>query len=672
MCGIAGIVNFMDARPVTQDAIRRMLSMIRHRGPDQFGVYLDGAAGLGSARLSVLDVCGGQQPISNETGTLWIVYNGELFNYLDLRQELIQAGHQFQTNTDTEVVLHLFEEHGPDCLNRMNGQWAFAIWDSARRNLFLARDRTGIRPLFYTQAQGAFIFGSEIKALLADSRVEAAIDPAALDQVFTYWSTLTPRTCFKNILEVPPGCYLQSENGRVNVTRYWQLKYPTTRESSYGPGARTADACVEEFRELLIDATRIRLRADVPVGAYLSGGLDSSVIAAIICKYATNKLETFSIAFDDPQFDEREHQLRMARHLGTRHHCIQVNYDDIGRVFDDVVWHTETPLLRTSPAPMYLLSKLVREKNFKVVLTGEGADEMLAGYDIFKEAKLRHFWARSPNSRLRPRLFNTLYNDIEGLQRNGDAYLSAFFGYELQATDAPDYSHKIRWHNTSRTKRFFTPELHHEIFNTDAPGVQYPEEFQKWGPLERSQYLEASIFMSQYLLSSQGDRVAMAHSIEGRYPFLDYRVIEYCNSLPASLKLRGLNEKYLLRRLAKAWLPPEICERPKRAYRAPIQRGLVNETNLDTVRDLLAPEQLKASGFFNSQAVGALLNKVRQNMPIGETDQMALAGIISTQLLYKNFISEFRRPTPVSDTDDVKVCHQSSIEVHHGIQQTCA
>jgi asparagine synthase (glutamine-hydrolysing) len=313
------------------------------------------------------------------------------------------------------------------------------------------------------------------------------------------------------------------------------------------------------------------------------------------------------------------------------------------------------------------LSKLVREKDFKVILTGEGADEILGGYDIFKEAKLRRFWARCPRSKLRPRLFNALYGDIAGLQRNNESYLAAFFGFELNDVDAPDYSHKIRWHNTRRTMRFFTDDLKNEIAKSNTPGVEYPVGFKAWGPLERAQYLESSIFMSQYLLSSQGDRVSMAHSIEGRFPFLDYRVIEFCNHLPPSLKLKGLDEKYLLKRLARRWLPKEIYERRKRPYRAPIHRSLVNETNLDFVKDLLSPAQLKSTGFFKSDAVGGLLDKIQKNAPIGETDDMALAGIMSTQLLQKHFVTGFRLAAPLSENDDVKVCSQSQSQVRNGL-----
>ena len=331
--------------------------------------------------------------------------------------------------------------------------------------------------------------------------------------------------------------------------------------------AREVAEYVEAFRSLLVDATRIRLRADVPVGAYLSGGLDSSTIAAIVRRFGTSRLDTFSIAFSDPDFDESEHQRRMAAFLGTDHQVVSATHADIGRVFPDVVWHTETPIMRTSPAPMFLLAKLVHRHNYKVVLTGEGADEFLAGYDIFKEAAVRRFWARRPQSTWRPKLLRRLYPDITQLSATGDGYLRAFFGAGLEQTDRPDYSHSIRWRNNRRACRFFSEDLRSAVNQErhqgdDAP--QLPGDFTRWGALERAQFLEISIFLSQYLLSSQGDRPAMAHSVEGRFPFLDYRVVEFCNALPARLKLKGLTEKYLLRQVAREWLPAEILARVKR------------------------------------------------------------------------------------------------------------
>ncbi len=666
MCGIVGICNLNQAEAPQEKALRQMLAMIRHRGPDQFGIYLDEQVGLGNARLSIIDLSGGQQPITNEDGTLWTVFNGEIFNYPELRPALEARGHRFATHCDTEIILHLYEDYGPDCLQFLNGQFAIAIWDTKTQTLFLARDRVGVRPVFYTTVNDALIFGSEIKAILADPRVQAEIDPVALDQVFTFWSPQTPRTIFRDIVMLPPGHYLLARQGQITLHPYWQVNFPDGENSATSSvSAHDELAYIEELRRLLVDAAQIRLRADVPVGAYLSGGLDSSIIAAIIRHHTSNRLDTFSIAFSDPDFDESAYQYQMADLLGTDHQVVHATYEDIGRVFPEVVWHAETPLLRTAPAPMYLLAKLVRQNNFKVVLTGEGADEFLAGYNIFKEAKVRRFWAKQPNSRLRPLLLKRLYPYIQDLAGGSMSLLASFFGKGLTQTASPDYSHIIRWHNTGRTRRFLSEEVSQTVAaqaSHDNSTLIYPPNFEQWGPLQQAQYLEITTFLSPYLLSSQGDRMGMAHAVEGRFPFLDHRVIEFCNNLPANLKLRGLKEKYLLKKVAQNWLPDEIWQRPKRPYRAPIHRsffppnGKQIDESLEYVREMLSPPMLTAAGLFKPAAVSLLVNKIERGQRLGETDDMALAGILSSQLVYQQFISHFKMPPPLDTTDDVKIC----------------
>ena len=663
MCGIVGILNIVEAEPPDEQQVRDMLSIIRHRGPDEFGIYIAPKVALGNARLSIIDLVGGRQPITNEDRSLWIVFNGEIFNYIELRSELESRGHKFTTHSDTEVILHLYEESGPACLQQLNGQFAIAIWNEIDHSLFLARDRLGIRPLFYTVKNGIMIFASEIKAIACHPSVKLDIDPIALDQVFTFWSVISPRSIFSNIWEIPPGSYLLASNGQYAVKKYWQMDFPNVELNSADENAVIPESSLlESFQKLLIDAVKIRLRADVPVGAYLSGGLDSSVISYIIRQYGSNRLDTFSIAFDDKTFDESVFQKKMARYLGTDHQVIQAAYQDIGRVFPEVIWHTEVPVLRTAPAPMFLLSHLVRKNGYKVVLTGEGADEFLAGYDIFKEAKIRRFWARQPESKWRSLLFSRLYKDIPRFSQAGADFMAAFFKDGLTDIDSPDYSHAIRWRNARRIKRFFSEELTGKISGS-PPGknnrMEYPDSFETWGPLERSQYLEITTFLSPYLLSSQGDRVAMAHSIEGRYPFLDYRVVEFSNHLPAHVKLRGLTDKYLLRKLAEQWLPSEIWKRPKRPYRAPIHKSFLGEHAPDYINDLLSPTALTVSGLFRTDAVVRLIRKIKQDTVVGEMEDMALTGIISTQLIHHLFVTDFRKPQHSLNKADVKVCRSA-------------
>lgn len=660
MCGIVGVLNLTQNPPVEPAQLNQMLGMIRHRGPDQFGTYVyqneATSVGLGSARLSIIDLGGGQQPIGNEENTAWIVFNGEIYNYVELRPVLEAAGHVFRTDSDTEVILHAYEEYGAACVNYLNGQFAFAIWDEQKQRLFIGRDRPGIRPLHYTVQDGVLLFGSEMKALFADARVKPEIDPVALDQVFTFWSPIQPRTIFKGVQTLPPGHVMVVQNGRITIEPYWQPVFPNQATAAAYESAHSLDDAAQELRELLIDATQIRLRADVPVGAYLSGGLDSSATSALVHHYTGNRLETFSIAFTDAAYDESAYQWQMAKHLGTHHNLITCSHEDVGRVFPDVVWHTETPIMRTSPAPLYLLSQLVRDTNFKVVLTGEGADEFLGGYNIFKEAKIRRFWAREPESAIRPLLLHKLYPYIGGLQN--DAYLRKFFGQGVADVADPAYSHAIRWRNNGRTKRMFAPELQTAVGDTNPLDyLTLPPGFADWIDLGKAQYLEITIFLAEYLLCSQGDRMGMAHSVEGRFPFLDHRVIEFAAQLPPQYKIRGLDEKHILKRAMRDLLPDEIWNRPKRPYRAPIHKSFFpNGRPMDWVAEMLAPEVVAAAGYFNPTAVSSLANKVQKMGQLGETDDMALAGVLSTQLVHDQFVAHLTIAPPIDAAqDDIKL-----------------
>jgi asparagine synthase (glutamine-hydrolysing) len=461
---------------------------------------------------------------------------------------------------------------------------------------------------------------------------------------------------FRHILELPPGHFLVADEHGTRVQKYWQNDFPVG-SAPLNLETTEVESLVDEFRALLIDACKIRLRADVPVGAYLSGGLDSSTLASIVRQHTSNRLVTFSIAFNDESFDESPYQRQMAVHLGTDHHMVRASHEDIGRVFPDVIWHTESPVTRTAPAPMFLLSKLVRETGFKVVLTGEGADEFLAGYDIFREDKIRRFWARQPNSASRPLLLQRLYSDIAGLPKGNPGWSTAFFRRGLMEIDSPWYSHAVRWNNNQRTLRFLEQSNLPSPFPTATLAERLPDNFMRWKPLARAQYLETALFFSQYLLSSQGDRMSMAHSVEGRFPFLDVRLTEFCNRLDPRLKLRGLQEKFLLKKAAEPWLPHTICQRRKRPYRAPIHRSLLNRATADYADEVLSKESLTACGLFKPHAVEQLTAKIKAGFPIGETDEMALAGILSTQLLHHLFVSHFSALPALTDSDRTTVYH---------------
>ncbi len=639
MCGIAGICHIDGPDGVSLNAIKSMIGVLGHRGPDETGVYLDDYVGLGHARLSIIDLSSGVQPIHNEDKSMWIVYNGEVFNYVELRQALERKGHRFYTTSDTEVVLHLYEEEGPDCLAQLNGQFAIAIWDTKEKELFLARDRLGIRPLHYTIINGTLVFGSEIKSIFMSDNVTREIDPVGMDQMFTFWTTLTPRTVFKDIYELPPGHYLRTSSGRVTFKKYWDIPLHGREEQS----DLTAQEVCQQVRELLQDAVRIRLRADVPVGCYLSGGLDSSGTAALVVKNFDSDVRTFGIRFDGDGFDEGEHQSKMVSHLNVNHTDLLATNEKIGASLPDCLWHCEKPLLRTAPVPLYLLSEVVRRSGYKVVLTGEGADEVFGGYNIFREAKVRRFWARYPNSRSRPELIGQLYPyifDNPRLKRT----LQSFFGKGLDRTDDPIFSHFIRWENTSKIKKFFSQELSEAIGQYDGyeqVRQSLPADYEQADDFSKAQYLEMSIFLSNYLLSSQGDRVAMAHSLEIRLPYLDPRVIDFMARVPSKWKILGLNEKHILKKAFERILPDEITSRPKNPYRAPIKQSLLNEKTAEYTREALSEKSLEKAGLFDAGKVTRLLRKLETFDSPSEIDNMALVGILSSQLVHNQFIEDF-------------------------------
>jgi asparagine synthase (glutamine-hydrolysing) len=640
MCGIAGMFN-LDGAAVAPESLQGMIRMLAHRGPDDTGVHAENGVGLAHARLSIIDLAGGQQPMCNEDSSLWITFNGEIFNYLELREELRGKGHRFATRSDTEVILHLYEEKGEDCVRYLNGQWAFAIWDNQRRRLFLSRDRLGVRPLFYTQANKTFIFGSEIKAIFSLPGVTREIDVNGLDEVFTYWCTIPPTTLFRNIHELPPGHSMTVDAGGVAVRPYWDSQFERT-SGVVDPSQEQAYA--EKLLELLIDATQIRLRSDVPVGAYLSGGLDSTVTTALVKRFTNARLRTFSVTFDDPEFDESSFQTEAVRFLDTDHQEIRCSKNQIGEVFPDVIWHTEKPVLRTAPAPMYLLSRLVRNSGYKVVVTGEGSDEVLGGYDIFKENKIRRFWQSRPDSKMRPVLLRRLYPYLQNLQKQPDAYRKAFFHINVDTNLQPFFSHIPRWQLTAKLKTFFSDDTRAQISGNDRYSkvrARLPQSYASWDNFCQAQYLETKYLLPGYILSSQGDRMAMAHSVEGRFPFLDYRVVEFASRLPVSLKMKVLNEKYLLKRCAAGLIPPSLAKRHKQPYRAPEGCSFLQPAAREYMQELLSPEQIRRDGIFDGPAVGMLLDKFRKGAAIGIKDNMGLVGIVSTQLLLHQFINHF-------------------------------
>jgi asparagine synthase (glutamine-hydrolysing) len=642
MCGIAGILNVSESRPPARAELAAMIARLRHRGPDGTGILIDGAIGLAHARLSIIDIAGGQQPIHNEDCTVQVVLNGEIFNYVELRRELAGRGHRFYTQSDTEVIVHLYEEHGERFVDYLNGQFAIALWDSRRQSLLLARDRTGIRPLFYTEAAGRIIFASEVKALFALPDVRRSIDVRALAETCTYWSTLAPRTAFEDVLSLPPGHVLVIADGARCLYRYWDWVFPDAAAGADEDSPRKEADYAAQLRELLIDAVRLQLRADVPVGAYLSGGLDSSIIASLVRNFSDAPLRTFSLTFEDAEFDESLHQKEMVDYLGTSHTSINCTKADIAAAFPRTILHTESPIVRTAPAPLMLLSGHVRQAGYKVVLTGEGADEVFGGYDLFKEAKIRRFWARSPESTMRPRILERLYPYFKHSPATGRAFMEAFFRHGMEHVNEPYFAHIPRWTTTQRTHKFFSREVRDAIGEWDpylAIMETLPSEICRWKPLARDQYVEAHTLMTGYLLSSQGDRVAMANSVEGRFPFLDHRLIEFANRLPPRLKLRGLAEKYLLKKSMQGLLPESVRTRAKQPFRAPDSQCFFNDGRpVEYVAELFSASKISAAGYFDAGATAKLFEKCRAGRAIGFADNMAFVAVLSTMLLHEQFI----------------------------------
>ena len=652
MCGIAGILS-RQAPPPSVEQLAAMAASLSHRGPDEFGVYRDSSMGLAHARLSIIDISAGKQPLCNEDGSLWVVFNGEIFNYVELREELLALGHVFRTRSDTEVIVHAFEAWGERAFDRFNGQYAMALWQSETKTLTLVRDRVGVRPLFLLEHDGRVYFASEVKAIFAaDANLPRELDPMGIDETFTFWSSVAPRSVFSGVVELPPGCIRVYSPAGVEERRFWEPSYPVGERGRFPGSIEEAEVAL---LEALQRATNLRmLRADVPVGSYLSGGLDSSLVAALGLRAKGERFRTFSLRFEDAEYDETSFQREMQGFLGSDHAEIVVSQRDIAEVFPEVIEHTERPILRTGPAPMFLLSRLVRATGIKVVLTGEGADEMFAGYDIFREAKIRRFWARDPTSEARPRLLERLYPYLSRSPVAQQAMARKFFGRGLERAKLPGFSHEPRWHGTAALKRLFSERQQqltqgHSVVDELLGAL--PRDFLSWSPLAQDQYLEIRTLLPGYILSSQGDRMLMANSVEGRFPFLDADVMSLAGSLPDSYKLKVLDEKHIVKRVSRGLVPETIIARKKQPYRAPDAACFVAADAPQWVDDVTSADSLAAAGVFNPKAVQQLLQKCRsrQGSQFSNADNMAVVGVLSTQLLHRQFIQNRRSPRRITE-----------------------
>ena len=577
MCGFAGYVDLTHERQAEKEILARMASTIVHRGPDSDGYQVEGSLGLAFRRLSIIDLTGGAQPIHNEDRSVVMVCNGEIFNYRELRSLLEHKGHIFRTKTDVEVLVHLYEEEGPKMLSKLNGQFAFALYDLRRKELFLARDHFGILPLYYTVVDNVLIFASEIKAILRHPLASRSIDLTGLDQILSFPGLVSPRTIFKEIRSLKSGHYMLAGIGGLKIVEYWELDYPRIGDVSYD---KPDTYYVERLKELFAQAVRYRLQADVPVGFYLSGGLDSSLTAAMI-KAESDPSQTrhsFSIRFTDKEISESKYQKMMARHVGSEHHEILFDWNEIATRLPDMIYHCECPVKETFNTCSMALSEAARRHGVSVVLTGEGADELFAGYVGYRFDQLGLRGNKPYN-------LETIMEDELREKLWGDKDLF----YEVD--QYPLRELKTALYSSGVNELFEDFEcLNHELIDKERLRDRHV--------IHQRSYLDFKLRLSDHLLSEHGDRMALANSVEGRYPFLDIELVEFSREIPPHLKLNQYTEKYIIKKIAEDLVPPQIIQREKFGFRAPGTPYLLQQ-NIEWINDLLSYERIERQGYFN-------------------------------------------------------------------------
>jgi asparagine synthase (glutamine-hydrolysing) len=589
MCGIAGFIDLRRDGRIDQDVLRRMTDVIVHRGPDRGGFFVEESVALGFRRLSIIDLHTGDQPLFNEDRSLVLTCNGEIYNYRELRDELTAKGHVFQSQTDVEVLLHLYEEEGPDLLKRLNGQFAFALYDRRERSLLLARDQFGICPLYYSVVDGLLIYASEIKAILEHPRAPREVDLTGLDQVLTFPGPVSPRTVFRDIESLPSGHFMLARNGEVKTAEYWDLDYPLLGEEGDGLPEEYYAGRLEELFE---QSVRYRLQADVPVGFFLSGGLDSSMIAAMIRRVSPEiQRHSFSVSFTDERISEAKYQRLMSRFVSSIHHDIPFGETDVALRLGEVVYHAECPLKETYDTASLALSRATREQGIVVVLNGEGSDELFAGYVGYRFDKRRAKEARKHD------LDTVLGDEIrERLWGDRDLY------YERD-------EHAFR----AVKEMLYVPDLAERLDEFDCTNFQVvnKEKLRGRHPVHKRSYLDFKLRLAGHLIADHGDRMAMASSIEARYPFLDLDLVEFCRQIPPDLKLKGFTEKAILKKMAGDLIPREIVEREKFAFVAPGTPSLLQQ-EIEWIQDQLSYERIQRQGYFNPDTVEFLKNKQSQ------------------------------------------------------------
>jgi asparagine synthase (glutamine-hydrolysing) len=583
MCGFAGFVDTREGERACPELLARMTEKLSHRGPDSEGSFVEDALGLGFRRLSIIDLRGGDQPIFNEDRSVVLMCNGEIYNYRELRKTLVQKGHRFRTNSDVEVLLHLYEEEGTDFLNTLNGQFSFVIYDRKERRLFLARDHFGVNPLYYTFKDGLFVFASEVKAILEHPRVGRGVDLTGLDQTLSFPGLVSPRTMFEGIQSLKSGHYIVVEDSRLKVAEYWDLDYPMAGECSYD---KPESYYVEELKGLLARSVEYRLQSEVPVGFYLSGGLDSSLIGALMQMVSPGSgRHSFSIGFTEPGISETKYQKMMAELANSIHHEIIFDWHEIAGRLSRMIYHCECPVRETYNTCSMALSQAAKNAGVSVVLSGEGADELFAGYVGYRFDRFRGGGAKGYD------LETALEDELrERLWGDKDLF------YE-----------KDHYALKELKKTLYSEGVNREFNEFDCLNFDVVNKRRLSGRhfVHQRSYLDFKLRLSDHLISDHGDRMSLANAVEARYPFLDIDVVEFSAQAPPDLKLHDYTEKYILKRVAEGLLPPEIVSREKFGFHAPGSPYLLRQ-GVEWINDLLSYERVKRQGYFDPEVVERL------------------------------------------------------------------
>lgn len=638
MCGICGIHVQTDDAPIDPNVLVGMLDHIYHRGPDDDGVYLEPGLALGMRRLSIIDLVGGKQPITNEDGRIVVVFNGEIYNYQELTKELVARGHRFTTSSDTEVIVHLYEELGEECLHQLRGMFSFAVWDKGTRRLFIARDRLGIKPLYYTEIGHQLVFASEIKAILQHPAVKVTPSLPAISNFLSLKYVPSPQTMFAGIKSLPPGYCLTSDKNGTRVRQYWDLSY---REGEKAKGSEEEYA--KRLDDLLRESVRLELRSDVPFGAFLSGGVDSSLIVALMSEYLDEPVKTFSVGFegDAESFSELPYARLAAQRYGTDHHEVIVRPEDFIDLAEKVAWHLDQPIADEACLAIYMLSDLA-SKQVKMVLTGEGGDELFAGYARYAGEKLSGLFRSIPAPAKSLMLGGV--GRMPGLRRPKMALYAL-----CQSDEVRRITNWFPLLNEDMKASLLSSEmvgrldgaLRCEVFGEHLARTDART------PLNRMLYVDTKLWLADALLA-RGDKITMASSLEARVPFLDHKLVEFAASLPPKLKLNGLMRKYLLKKVARGYLPTQIIDRQKKGFPMPTSVWYRKQAR-SFVRDTLSPATIKQRGLFNPAAVEKLLNDHEAEL----ADHAAIIwGLLGLELWFRLFSDRSAR----RDNDRVRSC----------------